>query len=198
MKREMGFNADVTKVDEIRTTEEYRKQNRKNFRKVVIGVGLFVATIGFGINTMWDNYQERQSERIAYSEKMDKVREEKKAEKAEATKKYEEGKRLTAQFTSNEVARASIVDTFNSEIRSTPENEIFDFKFKNIDGQLTLEVDIIKASAYFGVDENTTRLGVSQGSDVYTSYVKRFNAKENKNSTLQIVDNYGKLIVEVK
>lgn len=205
MTKQIGFTAKINKPDEISTTE---KKKPSALKQILIGGGVILTLIG-GIGSCTVNLiSEREAKKEQLSAEYAQEKSLKDASKAEkkdsdpTMAEWKENGRITKEMTNGTaISRdksVSIVDTFNKEIQSTPENSIFDFKFISKGGQLYLTVAVDKASQHFGVDETTTKLGISQGSDVYVSYVNRFNAKENKNSSLQIVDKHGKLIVEVK
>lgn len=205
MKNQMGFTAELKKTDEIAPVE---KKKVSTWKQMLIGGGVILTLVG-GIGSCTINLiSEREAKKEQLSAEYAQEKSLKDASKAEkkasetSMAEWKENGRITKEMTNgtaiSRVKSVSIVDTFNKEIQSTPENSIFDFKFSSKGGQLYLTVDVDKASEHFGVDETTTKLGISQGSDVYVSYVNRFNAKENKNSSLQIVDKHGKLIVEVK
>lgn len=205
MKNQMGFTAELKKTDDIVPVE---KKKVSTWKQLLIGGGVILTLVG-GIGSCTVNLiSEREAKKEQLSTEYAQEKSLKDAYKAEkkasepTMAEWKENGRITKEMTNGTaISReksVSIVDTFNKEIQSTPENNIFDFKFSSKGGQLYLTVDVDKASEHFGVDETTTKLGISQGSDVYVSYVNRFNTKENKNSSLQIVDKHGKLIVEVK
>ncbi|AXF39868.1 hypothetical protein BMBphi_gp020 [Bacillus phage vB_BthS_BMBphi] len=203
MKNQMGFTAEIKKTDEIVSVEKKKVSTWKN---LIIGGGVILTLVG-GIGSCTVNLiSEREAKKEQLSAEYAQEKSLKDASKSEkkasepTMAEWKENGRITKEMTNGTaISRATtIVDTFNKEIKSTPEYSIFGFEFSSKGGQLYLTVDVDKASQHFGVDETTTKLGISQGSDVYVSYVNRFNAKENKNSSLQIVDKHGKLIVEVK
>lgn len=194
---QIGFNADLNKEDTLKVD---KKENMKAFRRVIAGVAIFGVSVymlgSFALGKSIDNKESRQEERMALVEESNK----KKAleDKAWADKSQ---KQMAVSYVAEKSASTpiDIIEKFNKEMSMVEENKPFGSTFSVGTEGILLTVDVQKAMTHFGQTEEIVRLGISQGSDAYKSYLDRYkNLSGLNNSVLHIVDKHGKLIAEVK